>query len=123
MAGFPWRDVALVAVGGALGCLARFAVSSVWPRVGFPWHTLAVNLAGSFVLGALFLDHGMEHSARLAVAVGFLGGFTTMSTYSAETVDLWRSGHVGLALTNALANGAGGPLLALAGWRVAILAA
>ncbi|MEA3136667.1 MAG: fluoride exporter [Thermoplasmata archaeon] len=121
MAGVPWRDVALVAAGGALGCVARFAVSSAWPRVGFPWHTLAVNLAGSFILGALFLDHGMEHSWRLAVAVGFLGGFTTMSTYSAETVDLWRSGQVGQALANAVANGAGGPLLALAGWRAAVL--
>ena len=116
----PWRDVALVAVGGALGCLARFAVSSAWPRTGFPWHTLAVNLAGSFLLGALFLDHGMEHSARLAVAVGFLGGFTTLSTYSAETIDLWRHGQVGQAVGNALANGAGGPLLALAGWRTAV---
>lgn len=122
MAGVPWRDVALVAVGGALGCLARFAVSSAWPRTGFPWHTLAVNLAGSFVLGALFLDHGMEHPARLAIAVGFLGGFTTLSTYSAETIDLWRSSHAGQAAANVLANGLGGPLLALAGWRAAVLA-
>jgi fluoride exporter len=116
----PWRDIALVAVGGALGCLARFAVSSAWPRTGFPWHTLAVNLAGSFALGALFLDHGMEHPARLAVAVGFLGGFTTLSTYSAETIDLWRSGHAAPATANVLANGLGGPLMALAGWRLAV---
>jgi len=119
----PWRDIALVAVGGALGCLARFAVSSAWPRTGFPWHTLAVNLAGSFALGALFLDHGMEHPARLAVAVGFLGGFTTLSTYSAETIDLWRSGSAGQATANVVANGLGGPLLALAGWRAAVLLA
>ena len=122
MAGVPWRDIALVAAGGALGCLARFAVSSAWPRVGFPWHTLAVNLAGSFVLGALFLDHGMEHSARLAIAVGFLGGFTTLSTYSAETIDLWRHGEVPSAVANVLANGLGGPLMALAGWRLAAVA-
>jgi CrcB protein len=115
----PWRDVALVAVGGALGCVARFAVSSAWPRTGFPWHTLAVNLAGSFVLGALFLDHGMEHPWRLAVAVGFLGGFTTLSTYSAETIDLWREGHAAMAGLNGIANGVGGPVMALAGWRIA----
>ncbi|MEK6975872.1 MAG: fluoride efflux transporter CrcB [Candidatus Thermoplasmatota archaeon] len=115
----PWRDVALVAVGGALGALARFAVSSAVPRLEFPWHTLLINLAGSFVLGYLFLDHGMEHSARLAVAVGFLGAFTTLSTYSVETVDLWRSGQAGLALANMAGNGLGGPLFALAGWRLA----
>lgn len=119
MAGIPWRDVAFVALGGALGCLARFTVSTAWPRTGFPWHTLAVNLAGSFVLGALFLDHGMEHPWRLAVAVGFLGGFTTLSTYSAETIDLWRAGNAGMAGLNVAANGLGGPALALAGWRLA----
>jgi fluoride exporter len=117
----PWRDIALVAVGGALGCLVRFAVSSAWPRVGFPWHTLTVNLVGSFLLGALFLDHGMEHSARLAVAVGFFGGFTTLSTYSTETVDLWRHGDSASALANVAANGVGGPLMALAGWRLSVL--
>lgn len=117
---FPWRDLALVAVGGALGALARFAVSTALPRIGFPWHTLLVNLVGSFVLGALFLDHGMEHPWRLAVAVGFLGAFTTLSTDSAETVELWREGHAGLAVLNATANGVGGPFMALAGWRLAV---
>jgi CrcB protein len=122
VATLPWRDIALVAAGGALGCLARFAVSTAWPRTGFPWHTLAVNLAGSFVLGALFLDHGMEHPWRLAVAVGFLGGFTTLSTYSAETIDLWRHGDAVGATANVFANALGGPLMALAGWRLAALA-
>jgi fluoride exporter len=119
MASIPWRDVALVAAGGALGCVARFGVSSMMPRLDFPWHTLAVNLVGAFVLGALFLDHGMEHPMRLAVAVGFLGGFTTLSTYSVETIDLWRSGHASLALANIAGNGLGGPLMALVGWRLA----
>jgi CrcB protein len=123
LAAVPWRDLALVAAGGALGALARFGVSSALPRLDFPWHTLLVNLAGSLVLGYLFLDHGMEHPARLAIAVGFLGAFTTLSTYSAETVDLWRSGHAGLALANVAANGLGGPAFALVGWRLAALAA
>jgi len=79
-----------------------------------------VNLAGAFVLGALFLDHGMEHRARLLVAVGFLGAFTTLSTYSVETLELWREGHAGLAVANVAANGLGGPLMALAGWRLAV---
>lgn len=112
-----WKGAALVALGGALGAVARFAVSSAMPRLVFPWHTLIVNLAGSFVLGAAFLDHGMEHGPRLFFAVGFLGAFTTLSTYSVETVDLWSAGHRSLALLNAGLNGVLGPLAALAGWR------
>ncbi len=113
-----WKDLLLVAAGGALGAVARFAVSSALPRLVFPWHTLAVNLAGSFLLGLAFLDHGMEHTGRLWFAVGFLGAFTTLSTYSAETVDLWKNGHIKMALGNAIANGVGGPLMALLGWRL-----
>ncbi len=115
-----WRGIALVALGGALGAIARFGVSTLLPRIAFPWHTLAVNLVGSFVLGALFLDHGMEHNARLLVAVGFLGAFTTLSTYSVESIELWREGTPRLAIANVVANGLGGPLMALAGWRVAV---
>lgn len=117
-----WRAVALVAIGGALGALARFGVSSLLPTRAFPWHTLLANLAGAFALGALVLDHGAEHRARLFIAVGFLGAFTTLSTYSAETVDLWRSGHAGLALANVLGNGLGGPVMAFIGWKTAALA-
>ncbi len=113
------KDLALVAAGGALGALARFAVSSALPRLVFPWHTLLVNLAGSFLLGLVFLDHGMDHGPRLLFAVGFLGAFTTLSTYSVETIDLWRGGNPGLAVSNAVANGIGGPLMALLGWRLA----
>jgi fluoride exporter len=114
------RDLLLVAAGGALGALARFGVSTWLPRVDFPWHTLLVNILGSFVLGFLFLEQGMEHPTRLFVAVGFIGAFTTMSTYSVETVELWREGTRDLAAANLILNGVGGPLAALAGWRIAL---
>lgn len=114
-----WRGILLVAVGGALGCVTRYGVSSALVTKGFPWATLAVNLVGSLAIGYLLLDHGMEHDARLFAVVGFLGGFTTLSTFSAETIDLWRSSHVGLALANLVANGLGGPLAALIGWKLA----
>lgn len=114
-----WRGLALVAVGGALGCAARFGVSSLLATRGFPWATLAVNLVGSLAIGYLLLDHGLDHGPRLFLVVGFLGGFTTLSTYSAETIDLWRSSHPGLAAANLLANGLGGPLCALLGWKLA----
>ncbi len=112
-------SVLWVAVGGAAGAVARFLVSTAVPRLAFPWHTLAVNLAGAFLLGFLFLDHGMEHRARLLMAVGFLGAFTTLSTYSVETVELVREGRTGLAGVNVAANALGGPLLAWLGWRLA----
>lgn len=110
------KAVALVGLGGALGAVARFGVSQ-WARDGFPWHTLAVNLAGSFLLGLLFLDTG-ESDARSFAAVGFLGAFTTLSTFSVETLTLWRGGAIGAAVCNVLANGIGGPLTALLGWWV-----
>lgn len=113
------RDLLLVALGGALGAVARFGVSSALPRIDFPWHTLLVNLVGSFLLGYLFLDHGMEHGPRLLVAVGFLGAFTTLSTYGVETVGLVREGQARLAAANAVLNGLGGPLAAWLGWRLA----
>jgi CrcB protein len=113
-----WKGVALVGLGGALGALLRFGVSSWVPRLDFPWHTLLVNLAGAFILGAVFLDHSMEPNMRLFVAVGFLGAFTTMSTFSVETIELWRENHVGLSVLNMMANGVGGPLMALAGWKI-----
>ncbi len=113
------RDLALVALGGALGAVARFAISTWLPRMAFPGATLAVNLVGSFLLGFSFLDHGMEHGPRLLLAVGFLGAFTTLSTFSVETIELWREQRIGMAVANIVANGVGGPLMALAGWRLA----
>jgi CrcB protein len=117
------RDVALVAAGGAAGCLARFGVSSVLHRIAFPWATLTVNLAGAFLLGASFLGSGMEHPTRMLVAVGFFGGFTTLSTYSVETIELWQEGRIPMAFANVALNGLGGPLAALLGWRLSVLIA
>lgn len=113
-----WRDVGLVAAGGIVGALLRFGVSTWIPTKTFPWATLLVNLGGAFLIGLLMLPAPAEHSTRLLVVVGFLGAFTTLSTYSFETVDLWRAGKEGLAVANVAANGLGGPLLALVGWKL-----
>lgn len=115
------RDVALVALGGAAGCVLRFLVSTWVPTKDFPWATLGVNLAGAFLLGMLVLPSGMGAPWRLLVGVGFFGGFTTLSTFSVEAVDLVRSGHAYLAGASVLANGLGGPLAAALGWAVALL--
>ncbi len=123
---FELRDAGLVAAGAVVGGLARFGVSVLIPSpsvplVTFPWATLLVNLLGAFAIGAIMLPSGAEHATRLLVVVGFLGAFTTLSTYSLETVDLWRTGHQGLAVTNMGLNGIGGPLMAIAGWQTVAL--
>lgn len=95
-----------VATGGALGAVARFAVSGWVQNLGrgaFPWGTLFVNTAGSLLIGLLFgLSEltSVSPAARLLLAVGFLGGFTTFSTYSLETLNLLRDKETLLALAN-----------------------
>jgi CrcB protein len=88
-----------IAVGGALGALARYGVGGWvhgWAGSGFPWGTLTVNVAGAFLLGfAARLLQGLaaEPSVRGLVTIGFLGAFTTFSTFSYETAALLRDGE------------------------------
>jgi len=88
-----------VAAGGALGALGRYLVAGFVQElsgVSFPWGTVAVNLLGSFALGFVIqasLLGGWSGEARLFVAVGFLGAFTTFSTFAFETLELLRSGQ------------------------------
>ncbi len=88
----------LVGVGGALGAMARYGASSLFPPT-FPWATLAINIAGSFLMGVLaaalakFLP-GWQAEARLFVGVGILGGFTTFSAFSLDAVALFERGAI-----------------------------
>ena len=88
--------VLAIALGGAAGSVARWAVGAMSPpEAAFPWATLAVNVGGSLLLGMLLGAAIVSHAPdglRLALTVGFCGGFTTFSTFSAETVRLL---HVG----------------------------
>lgn len=83
-----------VAIAGALGCLARYGVGQVGQRLlgdRFPWGTLAVNLAGSFAIGAVMAlaeTRQLDPRVRVAVVAGFLGGFTTYSAFAYETLAL-----------------------------------
>jgi len=99
-----------VALGGALGSVARYACSGLavrWLGSGFPWGTLFVNVAGSFAIGllaALLTTEGrplLGGDARAFFMVGILGGFTTFSSFSLETLNLARSGALGAAGANA----------------------
>jgi CrcB protein len=88
-----------IAAGGALGSLARYGMSSAvyaWLGRGFPWGTLAVNLLGSFLMGLLFVllieRLSWAPEWRGAILIGFLGAFTTFSTFSIETLNLLEEG-------------------------------
>lgn len=91
-----------IAMGGALGAMARHGVSMLavlWAGYGFPWGTLSVNIIGSFLMGALItmLAHwGDELPAafRNFAVTGFLGAFTTFSTFSLDAVTLWERGEI-----------------------------
>ncbi len=94
------RDVALVALGGALGSVLRWWLSGVVQRgsaVAFPWGTFAVNQTGSLAIGfvaALALERALvPPAARLFAMAGVLGGFTTFSALSYETLALLRDGQ------------------------------
>ena len=111
-------QILAVAIGGAVGALARHGVSTAMvaafgPR--FPLGTLVVNVAGSFAMGWLFafftgrMDISPE--LRLALTTGLLGAFTTFSTFSVETLvllqaDRWAAGVANVLLSVALCLGA-----------------
>ncbi len=98
----------IVMAGGALGTLARYAVSTVMAPLSrdLPWGTIAINISGSFLIGlvgTLTLSGGkyaLPETVRLFLMVGFCGGYTTFSAFSLQTLDLLRSGALGRAALN-----------------------
>jgi len=97
----------LVGTGGFIGSIARYWFGGVvqrWTGTSFPAGTLAVNIVGSFILGvvlALSFDRDLvSPNVRLLLGVGFCGGFTTMSTFSYETVALLREGSLVAGIGN-----------------------
>lgn len=115
-------NIILVAVGGSLGTLARYGLSTYIARqVGpaFPWGTLVINLTGCFLIGLAFAL-GFERnilgpSARLAFMTGFLGAYTTFSTYCLESITFARAGTIGIAVVNIAVSTLGGLALVVAG--------
>jgi len=110
-----------IALGGALGAPARYGVAQivhVAPH-GFPWATFWTNLTGSLalglVLGLLLERFPPSRYLRPFVATGFLGAYTTYSTFAVETVLLIKDGHLGLALAYAGFSLLGGFVLAWTG--------
>jgi CrcB protein len=112
----------VVALGGAVGCALRYGTTLGAARVfgtGFPFGTLIVNLAGCLLAGLLFgiadKHVGMSPLVRILLLTGFLGGYTTFSTFMVETVRLLQDESWAIAMASFLGNNLAGGALALAG--------
>ncbi len=117
MSAVAWT--AMAACGG-LGAVVRYAVdTTITARVrgGFPWGILLVNLTGSFVLG-LLVGAAVDGDAMFVAGTGFLGGYTTFSTWMVQTERLGDKGRRGLMLVNWLVPMVGGIAAAGAGWAL-----
>lgn len=113
-----------LAAGGAAGSLARYALSGWAQRLGsgFPWGTLAVNALGCLLFGFLWsLAEGRAAwtpATRSAVFIGFLGAFTTFSTYAFETAELMRGAQWAAAAANLAAHNLIGIAALMGGWAL-----
>ena len=111
--------------GGAIGALSRYAVGGLSHRLFhgvYPIGTLAVNLVGSFVIGflwAFFEDVNISGNFRTFLFVGILGSFTTFSSYTLETLNLFNEGETKIALLNVLYNNVFGIVLVFLGFIAA----
>ncbi|MGH6672010.1 MAG: fluoride efflux transporter CrcB [Xanthobacteraceae bacterium] len=115
-----------IAVGGVLGCWARYGmtglVQSIWGR-DFPYATLSINVLGSFLMGFLFIETLERLSSspelRTGILTGFLGGFTTFSTFSMESILLIEQGESAKAALYVLSSVLVGLLAAFGGAYIA----
>ncbi len=110
-----------IALGGALGAMSRYGLSNVvqrWCGVGFAWGTLTVNLLGCFLIGLAYhlaASTFVPSGVRFFIVVGFLGAFTTFSTFSLENVEFLRDGDLTISAVYILASNLLGVVLTFAG--------
>ncbi|MGX9805815.1 fluoride efflux transporter CrcB [Exiguobacterium acetylicum] len=115
----------LVGLAGVLGASARYGLGLLIGDLTtgpFPWSTLAINLIGSFLLGYathfLFRTKLLHQYAITAIGTGFIGSFTTFSTFSVETVTLIQTHHIADALLYVLISLFGGLFLSYLGYTL-----
>ena len=115
----------LVGVAGLAGTILRYWLSGVVARrygETFPWGTMAVNLAGCFIAGALFQlteeRFLVNPTLRTVIMIGLLGGFTTFSSYGLQTFTLLKNGEVALATINVVVSNVFALLMVWVGYGV-----
>jgi fluoride exporter len=114
--------IVLIATAGAAGALTRYGIGVAIGSRSFPWATLGINITGSFLLGfvlAFGLDRSWSDTTLLPISVGFLGAYTTFSTFSYEAFTLTRTDRAATALVYVVASLAGGVLAAAVGYATA----
>ena len=117
--------VGALAVGGALGAVSRYAIALAMPTPpnGFPWATLVINLTGSAALGLVLVllaeRFPRRRLLRMTIGTGFIGAYTTFSTFTVEAVTLARQGRLPVAATYVGVTLVGGLLAVWAGITLA----
>lgn len=122
----PMRAIVFVAIGAALGGVLRHVLGKLVHGAaghGFPYGTLAVNLAGCLAIGVVMArfaaDDRPGDDVHHAIAVGLLGGFTTFSAFGRETIELVHAGRMGAAFAYVAITNVAGLAAVWLGWRMA----
>jgi len=114
--------VAVIAFAGAAGALCRYGLGVAIGVRSFPWTTLGINLTGSLLLGfivAFSTERGWSSTTTLPITIGFLGAYTTFSTFSYEAFKMIDNDRAAAAMAYIVASVFGGVLLAAAGYAAA----
>ncbi len=117
------KEILFIAIGGSIGAPLRYLVSkniNILSGGSFPYGTLAVNVAGSIIIGflfSLFSTVAVDSNYKAMLTIGFLGAFTTFSSYSLETVNLFSAGEYLYGILNFVMNN----VLAITGAFIGIM--
>jgi CrcB protein len=122
----PWLEIAAVSAGAVVGSLLRWG-AGIWLNArwaGFPLGTLFVNCVGGLLIGAVlfWLERSPNELLRLLLVTGLLGGFTTFSSFSVESLIMLQRGEVVLAVGHTMAHVVGSLACAALGFRIAQIA-
>jgi fluoride exporter len=120
-----WIKVIVLSAGGAVGVNARYWLGvwmNKWASPQFPWATFTINVSGSFLIGVLTISlaRWLPHqNLRLLVITGFLGGYTTFSTFEYDSAMLWERGETRLVAVNIVGSVVAGFVAVLLGIALA----
>lgn len=120
------EKIAYIAIAGAAGTLTRYGVGTLFQRdgvTGVPWGVFTANMIGSLLFGVIWAmseERGwISENMRVVALVGFMGAFTTFSTFAFDNVQMARASEWGWFATNMLLTNVGGLAAVYAGFRVA----